>query len=527
MVRLVDRFGRRVAIPTSSGWGNWRFSHPAPPARLCHQCPQLAYFRFIDWDTAVLWSCEDHLPHGIRAYLPNETPNPQSQGVGVACPKCRSTQIKVEGARLSLPNGRSTIRCACEKCLVAWSPLISFGMSDDGATLAADLHRLLESDSSIVEIRVGFTTYRNLCRSLNMGNVSHLRGVPVRSDSELGDLLTYVFSRHGGLEASIDSLEQAVDAQRPTVQFCDSFKPLDVIPGSVWRRNQGLLTCSVLRELAGEVVYQISGSNRVATQSLTEFRRYWMPGEASFPRETSVWIHRETEQCIQVLVATPTQAANQQVHYVTLSGQHETTPLRTFQRLYRELPSPPEDHIWFWEGGLFQAERRGDSVHLQPLSPSTPPAVLRTATLYSVCQPLAFTESTFNVRSGTRWINKQESETSVIVLDIGVVYATPSYYVRFTQADGRLAIEALDAFCRTYEYPQPPAPCRKGETWVSLDDSTRQCIILKEDEAHLSQATVEWRDGRVEVLPHERLIAEYSRLDVRSYWQMLDNDDED
>lgn len=531
-VRLVDHFGRRISVPTSSLSNNWQLVSPVPSnAVRCHKCTQLAYFRFIDWDLAHMWTCEEHLPHGSRAYFPGETPSAESPGLGMACPQCGSTQIKIERTRLALPDNRSTVRCVCDQCQAAWSPLISMGMSDDGARLAADLHRLIESGPSVVEIRIGFTTYRNLCRSLNMGDVAQLMGVPVVRDSTLGDLLTNVFSKRGGLEASVDNLVQALEAQRPP-QFCDSFKPLEVTPGSIWRRRtddgQGSLPCSVISAVVGEVVYQIANINRVVTQNLREFLRYWTPGDhEAHPRETSIWVHRLSMQCIQVLVATTTQAANQQVRYVTSSGQHETTPLRTFQRLYRELPSPPEDHVWHREGNLFEVERRGDSVHLQPLSALGAANVVKTSSLYLDCQPLVFTESVAHIRCGTRWVNKSGPPTSVLVLDIGVVCQTPLVYVRFRRTDGTHGIDDVNVFCGAYEYHPPPAPCRKGETWFSLKDSTRQCMILEADEGHLSQATVEWRGGEVEVMPHERLITEHRKLDVRSYWQMLDNEDED
>lgn len=532
IVRLVDRFGRRITFPTSSFSSSLQRVRPSPSSLIrCHKCTQLAYFRFIDWDMSHVWSCEDHLPHGIPAYFPGETPSPASPGLGMACPRCHSTGVAVEATRVPLPRQRSTIRCACENCHVLWSPLISAGMSDDGATLAADLRQLIEGDPSLVEVRVGFTTYRNLCRTLNMGNVTHLMGVPVSEDSTLGDLLSFAFSRRGSLEASFDSLIQIVEAQRPLAQFCTAFRPVEVVAGSVWHRltthGIGTLTCHVISEVAGEVTYELTDSGRGSTQNLRDFRTCWAPGDAqSQPRETSVWTHRETGLVIQVLVATPTQAANQQVHYVTSAGRHETTPLRTFQRLYRELPSPPEDHIWSWQEGLFEVERRGDSAHLQPLSASGAPAVLKTATLYSTCRPLVFTQFITNVRRGMRWIHKCNPAASVIVVDIGAVQATLQQYVLFRGADATRGIEGLEAFCDAYEYQPPPPPCRAGETWVSLKDSTRQLTICHED-APSDQALVEWRDGTTDVLPYERLVAEYRKLDIRSYWQMLDDENED
>lgn len=244
-------------------------------------------------------------------------------------------------------------------------------------------------------------------------------------------------------------------------------------------------------------------------------------------------MHRETTHFVQVLEGTAIHAAHQQVHYLNYKGQRETTALRTFRRLYRELPTPPEDHLWYSNGVLYEVDRIGSTCHLRPVRPgdATPPTGMNAQTLYSTCRPLVFSEQvtlnpTLAIRSGSTWLNKSSpSGETVTVKDVGIVESSGPKYVRFTQQNGDASMLEVGIFCDHYEYLPPPPPCQVGETWVSLTDPTRQCVIRKDDNPPLSQATVQWRDGELEVLSHEKLTSEYEKLDIRSYWELLDSDD--
>lgn len=533
MIRLADRYGRRITVPSMTWQQNWRLVAPPPsPRAQCHKCTQAAYFRFAAWDS-LIWSCEEHLPYGSAARLPGDSSTARPPQQDFTCPKCHSSKTRQVPVIIALPKQRSTIQCACEECLQQWVPLLSLGLSDDGVRLAEDLHEVMEHQS-LVQIKIGFTAYRNLCRTLNMGDVGHLRGVPVQMDPTLGDLLTLVLSN--------DKTERPLPPAPATASLqtvlCLPFRVLEILPASEWRRRtpdgRTALTCTVT-SAAEEVLYSVSGQTR--RQTRLEFLRYWLPGgPMDRPTEASIWMRRETGHVIQVLEATAIQAAHQQVHYVSPDGQRETTPLRTFQRLYRELPSPPEDQLWHSQGTLYGVERVGNLCCLRPFWPiaSPPTTVMDAETLYSTCQPLLFSDNvnvTVDHRltilsSGSEWLNKSSPNEAVTVQDVAVVEGSGSKYVRFL-APGREALSILEArvFCERYDYRTPMPPCRVGETWVSLGDPSRRCLIRKEDEPPFCVATVEWQDGELETLSHERLTSEFERLDIQSYWERLNADD--
>lgn len=524
-IRLVDRYGRRITVPPSALSHVWRREHlPPSPERRCHQCSQAAYFRFVNDEGDITWGCEEHFPLGIRAHLPGDLLEPRS-AAPLHCPRCRSTQV-VALPLVALSNRRTAARSLCQACHVEWSALPGRGLADDGARLAADLRHIVET--SVQEIRLGFTAYRSLCRAMNIGDIAHISGVPVRSDSTIGDLLTIVFF----VVHSTDRRTERPEDHPGPARFCGVFNTPTIAVGQVWRKRtvdgNSATHCSLLRVQDDQVTYHLQDCSSETTIPAPLFRRCWSPGVAPGPpRETSVWVHRETRQLVQVLQATAVQAANDQTHYVTAEGQRETTPARTFMRLYRELPTPPEDHLWFHEGEVFAVERAGDMVAPQPQWPRVRelPQVMEAARLYSTCQPVVLTETFGALRANEPWINKSNSEDTVTVVDVGVVDATPSRFVRFRGADGSLNCEELYGFCERYRHDPPPPPCSVGETWFHREHCERQCVIQKDDPI-LRLTTVKWRnDGAVEVLSHERLITDYRKLEVRTYWEILESDD--
>jgi len=361
---------------------------------------------------------------------------------------------------------------------------------------------------------MGYSSYRSLCRALNMGNVAHIHGVPLCMDPQVGELLTFAFYRVGRSEQHSGA----------PLHFCEDFAPASVLPGSHWRRWEGLPTCTVTSVGDHGVVYD-SAENRPRSMELPAFLRNWAPHEA-VPRETSVWLHRETRQVVQVLEATLVHAHHGQVHYVTSENRRETTPAQTFQRVYRQLPSPPEDHLWQLGDTLFQASRAGDRVQLQPIWPAdATPLTLRSADLYLRAEAVTFGDIAFPVRRGSEWINKQTNATCR-VLDIGSLRAEgATRYVRVDRG-GCEHLEALDYFLGRHSLAPSPPPCKTGETWVHVSDTTRRCVIRKEGAPPLSQAVVVWTDGTVGYLPHESFSTEYTKLDTLSYWQLLDAEDD-
>ena len=247
------------------------------------------------------------------------------------------------------------------------------------------------------------------------------------------------------------------------------------------------------------------------------------------PRTSSVWVHRTTDQLVQVLEATNTQAANDQVHYVTKAGQRETTPLRTFERLYRELPTPPEDHVWSLEGEAFKLDRDEQGLHVRPLWPRNRPLPERldVVSLFEQCHPVESYEELGALRVGTQWINKSTPSVKVSVQDIcafGWSRAPFNYVVLQTDLGGT-DLQRVDDFLRDYDYQPSLPPCQVGETWESLTAAGRSCIIRKVSVLR-EEATVEREDGSLDDVPHHLLVRHYRKRDSRSRWQILEADDD-
>ena len=191
MVRLVTRSGRRITFPASRWETTWSFVH-APPAesQQCSSCRQSAFFRHTVGGETI-WVCEDHVPHGARAYFPGDAPGPP--GFGLTCPQCESNRVEVDSRLITLSGTRVTTRCTCGECQCCWSALVGRGLGDDGTILAGDLTRMIQENPSISEVWLGFVAYRNLCRAVGMGDVAHIRGVPLHSMPSLADALAVVF----------------------------------------------------------------------------------------------------------------------------------------------------------------------------------------------------------------------------------------------------------------------------------------------------------------------------------------------
>lgn len=536
MIRLVGRSGRRLTFPTGSWSGIWQFVHapPAPP-QTCHQCPQTAYFRFIGWDGTPVWTCEDHLPHGVLAHFPGDLPTANAR-FEMRCPRCAGPQVTQSPSPLVLPNQRSTTNFVCGACSARWSPLISRGLGDDGAILAADLHQMIETDAAISEIWIGFVAHRNLCRALSMGNVPHVHGVPIHMRVDLGDLLTLVFSKTESPSDDVgDALLYAVQAVRPG-RFAFGFQPIDIRVSSRWMRRSNSsgrgVFCIVLAVEGDTVRFGVPGRIGDCFESRKDFLTHWTPNARQAtdrPRETSIWKHQETDHLVQVIEATTTQMANSQIPYVLFGGQRETTPLATFYRLYREIPTPPEDHIWCRERQLFEVERK-DRLSLVRPCPSweaatiTEPQEIESATLYSLYEPLVFIDGVACLRGGTWWSSPASPE-NVLIVDLGTLWGDSMTFVRFSRA-GVVHIREASSFRAEYTYCPPKSACEVGETWISREHPDRQGLILKNIEPDCEWVTLRWNDGVEDTLSHDDLVASYRRLDVRTYWEMLDIGDD-
>jgi hypothetical protein len=425
--------------------------------------------------------------------------------------------------------------------------LVGRGLGDDGATLAGDLALMIENDPSISEAWLGFVAYRNICRAMGMGDVAHIHGIPLQSKSGLADMLTLVLS--------VASPEQTMNmiAGEQSPLFGLQFPTLDIGIGSSWKRRsfppQRETFCTIFSADADHVTFGLIGANTEylnyyalraheagppMTLSVPAFLLYWTPNVllTERPREWTIWQHVETREIVQVTPGTRTQSSNNQVSYFTPDGRREATPIVTFYRLYRELPTPPERHIWHQHGQLFTVERTEKSLTLHPYAAhegSSRAGVRETtsADFYELYEALVFEDQlvTFHadkvvLRKNARWHLKSDPDHSVTIVDIGRVGSAD--YVRFTDTD--LRVEELTHFLAEFVHIGIELPCRVGETWVGLTEPSRQGVILEVDTT-FGRATLRLEDGSEVAISRDTLSSQFRKLDIRSYWEILDSDD--
>lgn len=205
MIRLLSRGGRRITLPVCASH-SWKLVTKAPrETQSCSSCQQGAFFRHA-LGGEILWVCEEHLPCGARAYFPGDVPG--APEVETLCPTCQSVGSRGSSLPLSLPDGRTTTRLACESCGSCWSGLVSLG--DDGTNLTADLSHMIENDLSISAIEVGLLAYDHLCRTLEMEEVAHFQGIPVFMQPALADTLALVFYEMSISDVRLDDAESSV-----------------------------------------------------------------------------------------------------------------------------------------------------------------------------------------------------------------------------------------------------------------------------------------------------------------------------
>lgn len=541
MIRLVTRSGRRMTFPSSRWDATWSLVHPGPAApERCTHCRQTAFFRH-NVSSATFWVCEDHVPHGATAYFPGDTPGPP--GHGLICPQCESTRVEVESRLTQLSGSRTALRVTCWECSRSWSTLVSRGLADDGAFLAEDLARVISDTPSISEIWLGFVAHRNLCRAMGVGNVDHFQGVPLEMNASFPDTLAVVFFTTG----------QAPSPEATQAPLFGSQFPSRAVPfNSVWRRRSLTSASSSLCRVVSPVnehhvtfrfmsCEEISNPSPAKTLPVSTFHLYWKQNvlQTDAPSTWTVWRHRDTGQLVQVTPNSATHNANGQVSYVTPEMLTETTPITTFHRLYRELPTPPDDHVWFRDGELYTAATRGDQIVVTPYvvhealdsSPSAEHSSLFSpAAFYARHRPVIFEDELFVNRPSTailrrdaHWQRVADTAVSAFIVDIGQVEGGIGY-VRFNNRDGSHIMEQR-RFLEEFQTAPRPIPCAVGETWVGIQPQTPE-VLVEEVDSLRGNIVLRLESGIQTTLSVEQFAQQYRKLDIRSYWEILDSQDE-
>lgn len=551
-IRLITRTGRRITAPVSSWERVWHFVRPAPSTHhSCERerCTQEALFRYHPSPDRVVWVCEDHLPHGVAALFPgdrNELSEPR-----LSCVFCGGSVTQGDVIQL---HERATVSHRCSHCKARWCPLVSRGLGDDGTILAQDLHGLRTlTPLEFVEVRMGYRSYRDLCRALGVGRAQHIDGLPIIQDHRLEDQLALAIEHVSEGRDTFESPPDPVTApSRLTIDIVDPA----IAPESMWRRRnpkwQAIVEVSGVEETQDGVVVNYtyrSGSSFFpddpTRQPRADFLRYWAPllnpfvleeVDSVIPEVSTYWCHRETRQVVQVKLPTLTHVSNAQVSYMTLSGIVEATPIKTFRRLYAEIPTPPEHHYWARGREVFRVTRDGDTIGVHTVEGAAPCLKsLPSVEFFETFDALYFvTRYDYrNVRigdsdpkgaliSGREW--KGDGGGSLVVLDVGLT-CSGSEFVRYRQL-GAERLVPLDEFVASFRY-EVTVPCAVGETWAHQqnDDITVKIVDVHPFRGMVSieeQQSTHRCEVRIDELVHC-----YRRLDIRSYWELLEAEDED
>jgi hypothetical protein len=434
---------------------------------------------------------------------------------------------------------------------------VSRGLGDDGTILARDIHGLRTLTTiPFLEVRMGYRSYRDLCRALGVGSTLHIDGLPIFQDTRLEDQLALALERRPEgrdlLEGQKPTPVTAEGPPRCPLEICVT--PIE--PGSLWRRRhprwQAVVRVSnVDSHPDGDVVHHSMTAIGVAEktgypseplfQSRADFLRYWAPlakfdsDEVSLPLEVeTVWCHRETRRIVQLKEPTPTHVANSQVSYTTMANEVESTPAKTFLRLYSEVPTPPEDHLWVRAGEVFAVTREEDRIHLQRHLPSAD-QTLNLVEFFETFDALFFItrydhRNTFldtrdprgALIGGHEW---HDDQGGVEVIDVGSTWSG-SEFVRYRR-DAAEHLMPVSEFVAQFRYEPPDVPCADGETWVHREND-EMTVTIVEVQPLRDYVTIE---DVVSSVRYELRIAEltryYRRLDIRSYWEVLEAEDED
>lgn len=549
-IRLITRTGRRITAPVSSWERVWHFVREAP-VRLqpCERerCSQEAFFRYHLSPGRVSWVCEDHLPHGVSALFPgdrNELAEPR-----LSCVFCGGSVTQGDVIQLY---ERATVTHECGQCKARWCPLVSRGLGDDGTLLAQDIHGLRTLTTlPFIEVRMGYRSYRDLCRALGVGNTQHVDGLPIIQDHRLEDQLTLAIQHRA------ERQDSAPPPQRPPAATHFEARSPSLDPESTWRRrrpgSQVVVKIASVEETAeGPRVHYtyLAGGDICNTyeedplvQTRADFLRYWAPldeyiaGDTSLhPHPGTIWCHIKSRQIVEIKLPTTTQVANGQVSYVTVNGSSEATSLKTFRSWYCEVPMPPEDHYWVRPSSpeVFEVTRRGDVIYLHDprgLAVDLPrlslPAFLQLYdALYFFSRyddrnvHLAADDPKGALVAGHEW---QDSQGTVVVLDVGLT-CSGSEFVRYKRLDVE-SLMPVNEFIASFRYEEPPAPCAEGETWVHRDNDEITVIIV-EVRSLRGVVNIEEQQSthRYEIRVSE-LLRYYRRLNIRSYWDLLEAED--
>lgn len=277
-IRLVTRTGRRITAPVSSWDQIWQFVRAAPAVREeCQRegCTQEAYFRYrLAPGLASSWTCEDHLPHGLTAQFSGDLDEPPE--MKLSCTFCGGPVILGSITHLT---EHATVSHRCNDCDARWWPLISRGLGDDGTILAQAVQSLRTLEGlSVIELRMGYRSYRDLCRALGVGNTQHIDGLPIVQDARLEDQLTLAIEQRPADNDLVDAFMYALEASKKASLGHPALTEAPYAVGETWfhRRNENILVTIVeVNSSTGVVTVEARESAHRHEIKFLELARYY------------------------------------------------------------------------------------------------------------------------------------------------------------------------------------------------------------------------------------------------------------
>lgn len=246
-VRLVNRLGRSMVIPTRSFLQMWRFAHDATE-HTCVTCSNQACFQTND-DQGWVWICERHLRLGAQALLPADRPQDRDLLLvgDLHCPHCNTTS-SYPGSGAECDPETLVVVHRCGRCGSQWALILGAGQDDDGLVLSESVTSAAEAlHGRVLNIRaiVGHAAWAAIRRVIRPA--THIAGVPVQQGPNIGALTVIVI----GSRVSTGGVQRlgGVQITRTPVE------PVPILPGiaTIWRNHLGgpLVVVRELQETAG------------------------------------------------------------------------------------------------------------------------------------------------------------------------------------------------------------------------------------------------------------------------------------
>lgn len=382
-VRLVNRLGRAIVIPTRSFLQTWRYVHEA----ITHDCgysnrPQGCDRRAslqVNDRSGWAWVCDRHLPVGHQALLPFDMPVDRDNLTTLEnqCPRC-NTAMTAPGSGTEVDTETGVVVQRCGRCGSQWVSLMGRGEIDDGLSLCeqiTDAAEALHGRVANVSAIVGFNAWASIRRIIQPA--SHVAGTPLRQTSSgvgannvivIGDRPTTGVQRLSGLP----SLAPTPTAEAPVERR--PLSPLTPAIGSIWQDVHGAQLVEVIaiqQEFDREVVVFRIGPSEEDSASLpvrTFLGRFTlngrprsqpiplppMPATAPGPRSGDTWWQRRVGRPVFIVGVETDDDGRHLVHYKDNNGPSVPITMTEFLDSFTIDPPDPGCAVgeeWVGEDG--------------------------------------------------------------------------------------------------------------------------------------------------------------------------------